>query len=160
MNLIWVNQKTFYLLERLVQFYLYDLSKVSAIAFSKDARYEYDGLELYIQDSDLHAYLIEINQCIVGFVLLNQGQYIPQGYDHAIHGLYLYPLYRGQHYASQAMKNILEMHPGHYFVPVLQQNNEALHFWKKYLEEQKIRYIKDKKNLEGEPCIIFDFSYL
>ncbi len=160
MDLIWVNQETFYLLERLIQFYLYDLSKISMIVFSKDAQYDYEGLDLYIKDKDLSACLMKVDQHVIGFALLNRGKYVPQGYDYAIHGLYVYPLYRKKYYAYQTIVNILQTYPGHYFIPVLASNKDALSFWHSCLGRQKINYSSTKRELDGEDCIIFDFNYL
>ena len=79
MKLVQVQLSTYAILEQFMHYYqdeLYDY--VNSLEMDEYGNYIYEGLEEYVMNPDLRAFLIYDEDLYKGFVLINKGHYIPK----------------------------------------------------------------------------------
>ncbi len=158
MKLIQVQLSTFTVLEQFVHYYLNEIyGYIDGIEMDEYGNYIYGGLEEYVINPDLRAFLIYDEERYKGFVLVNKGRYAPKGYDYTIHELYVAKPYRHQKIATKILEALFEHYKGKYFVMQLEKNNQAIRFWHKFLDQQEISYVEKRRNIDGEPCLTQTF---
>jgi len=150
MKLVFVNKVNYPIFRQFVHYYLneiYDFTE--GLEMDQYGNYEYDGIEDYLKDQSLKAFLMLEDGKYLGFVMLNTGRYVPRGYDYSIHEIYVAKPYRNDGVARAALENIFTYYKGKYLVMQLEKNINALRFWRHYYEEYEISYTEKRRKIDG-----------
>ena len=149
MKLVFVNDVYYPVFRQFVHYYLNEIyDYTDGIGMDQYGNYEYDGIENYLHDNSLKAFLMVEENRYIGFVMLNTGRYIPRGYDFSIHELFVAKPYRHQGYARKALEEIFTYYKGKYLVLQLENNIDALRFWRHYYEENEISFVEKRRQVD------------
>lgn len=88
-------------------------------------------------------YIIEENARPVGFVMVTDASYAPDGYDYCLEEVFLIRNRRGKGIADFAVREVFKNRPGKWTLEVYTQNIPALCFWKRFL-------LQNAENVSGE----------
>lgn len=122
--------------ERLVQLYLYDFSEMQSIDLNPDGLYEYEYLDSYWSESDRFPFLIYVDGCIAGFVLVNSYTVLERDVEaRSIAEFFVVRKYRRRGIGKEAAFHIFDMFPGKWEVREIQPNVPAQRFWRKVIGE-------------------------
>ena len=103
-------------------------------------------------------FLIECNQAIAGFVLLAKSPHT-DGTDYYINDFFILNRFKGKGIGKTAVKQIFESYPGTYGVSQLINNQPAICFWKKVLDENNLDYQEKQWTAEdGNKCLCQEFT--
>lgn len=125
------------LLESLFQFYVHDFSEFAApgsTAFEFDAagRFAaYPHMASYWGDTGRWPLLIRVDERVAGFALVNTISHCGETIDRSMAEFFVARKYRRDGIASEAVRQVFEMHPGKWEVAVAMRNLPALAFWPK-----------------------------
>jgi predicted acetyltransferase len=115
-------------LEKLIQLYLHDISAYFKIDFnSNSCEYLYD-LSTYFKNNK--AYFIEVNNNIVGFILLDINE---DNYE--ISEIFILNNYKHNHYGEQAITTIFNMYKGNWVIKAVPNSHIAENFWNKVINK-------------------------
>lgn len=141
------------LLERLLQFYLYDFSELEAAdsdALDFDAHGGY-GPSLppaeYWTDPDWHALLIRFGGKIAGFAFINTHSHPGGRGQHNMAEFFVARKFRRRGVARESVRQILALLPGSWEVAVKDQNTAAKAFWPQAISAAGVT---DLNLLEGD----------
>lgn len=158
MKLIQVNYDTFPIFRQFVHYYMNEIYDFTDhLEMDRYGNYLYGGIEKYLTEKDLKAFLVYDEDKFKGFVMLHQGRYAPKGYDYNIHEFYIAKPYRHQGLATILLKAIFATYKGKYFVMQLEKNTKAIRFWHHYYNKHEIAYVEKRRQVEGEWCLMQTF---
>lgn len=158
MKMLRVNYNTFPIFRQFVHYYLNEIyDYVGNLEMDRYGNYEYGGIEEYLQDDNLKAFLIYEDDMFKGFLMLNRGRYAPKGYDYCIHEFYIAKPYRHQGIAKRVLEALFRFYKGKYFVMQLEKNTSAIRFWHRYYEKNEIAYTEKRIQVDGEWCLAQTF---
>ena len=101
------------LLWNIFQKYMYEMSCIYQDEMDENGNYPYEYFEEYFSDPQRQAYLIYNDNTLIGFAMLCPYSCMEGGEpDHTMAEFTIFPAFRGQHYALEAVKMILENHRG------------------------------------------------
>ena len=120
-------------LEKLIQLYLHDISKYFKIDFNSNTCEYLYNLSTYFQKNK--AYFIEVNNNIVGFILLDINI---DNYE--ISEIFILNNYKNNHYGEEAITTIFNMYKGNWIIKAVPNSNIAENFWNKVIT----KYTKNK----------------
>lgn len=139
------------LLRFLLQEYLAELSQFGEV----DQHYPY--FDSYWDDSQRWPYLIEINDQLAGFALVNSWSPSGQGTDFAIAEFYILPRFRKSGIGSRAFAALLGNHPGIWELSVMSCNEAAAIFWRHALNAADVVNV-ERVRLNDETVYRFETS--
>jgi predicted acetyltransferase len=123
------------LIESLSQFYIYDFSEMEA-AVSSDLGFTDDGgyaplpdIESYWRIEGFHPLLIRVEQRLAGFSLINTRSHRGGWVEHNMAEFFVARKYRRRGVATEAVRQILTLYPGHWEIAVAKRNTAAMAFW-------------------------------
>lgn len=116
-------------LRNLMHLYLYDMSKFDDEDVNSQGLFEYKYLDHYWTESDRHAFFIEIDGRLAGFVLLNHHSITVENAN-TIAEFFVMRKYRRQGLGSQAAREVFDKLPGEWEVRELSENTAAHAFWR------------------------------
>lgn len=123
-------------LQRLLQFYLHDLSEFHDAEMGEDAVFREFTLDSYFADSAKAPFLIRVNGKLAGFALISGEVLMPESEGgKCINEFFVLRRYRGMGVGQAAVGEILSMAPSRWEVRVVEQNHPALHFWQAALQQ-------------------------
>lgn len=158
MKMLQVNHNTFPILRQFMHYYMNEIFDfVKDLEMDRYGNYVYGGIERYLADNDLKAFLIYDEDKFKGFLLLHKGRYAPRGYDYNIHEFYIAKPYRHQGLAHQILKGLFEVYKGKYFVMQIEKNTKAIRFWHRYYERNEIAFVEKRVQIDGEWCLTQTF---
>lgn len=104
------------LIQNMARFYVYDLSKECGFISSDwtlpaDRLYESFDFKDFFQDVDKRAYLINVDDEVAGFILLNQKGILPET-EWNMGEFFILAKFQGKGIGSEAAKQIWNKHPG------------------------------------------------
>lgn len=138
-------------IQNMARFYVYDMSRQCGFisddwACPPDGLYESYDFKKYFEEADRRAFLIQIQDELVGFVLLNQlGNYPETNWN--MGEFFILAKFQGRGVGQLVASKIWNMHEGFWEVAVIPENKQALAFWRQtiaaftnnqYTEELKI----------------------
>jgi predicted acetyltransferase len=148
-------------LQNMFQFYLHDLSAYTDnLTTNTDCVFENDDINTYYEKDTLIPMMIECDNTIIGFILLNMPPFTPSGYDYHINDFFILKKYRGQGLGKTAVRELLQKYSGKFAMVQLLKNTIAIHFWEKALNECGIVYEEKDIIEDGEPCRFQSFIKL
>jgi len=124
------------ILEHLMQLYLHDFSEFERADVNSEGLYEYEYLDLYWEEDQRHPFLIYVDGCIAGFVLVNKVVYLSENKGaNAIAEFFVMRKYRRMGVGKSAALKIFDKFPGKWEVQETKRNIPAQKFWRKIIAE-------------------------
>jgi predicted acetyltransferase len=123
------------LIENLSQFYIYDFSEMETASSS---RMEFGDHGFYSPLPDIDSYwrtegfrplLIHDRQRLVGFTLINTRSHCGGRVEHNMAEFFVARKHRRRGVATEAVRQILALYPGHWEIAVAERNAAARAFW-------------------------------
>lgn len=128
-------------LENLITLYLHDLSEFADdLKVNQDGKFEYEGIELYFTRDELKPFFIYFHDEVVGFILLNSGNFVPKDIDYSVHEFFILKSFRKKGIGSAAVRKLMDIYKGKYKIVQLAGNKPAINFWKSFYRKQGIEY--------------------
>jgi predicted acetyltransferase len=126
------------LVENLFQFYAYDFSEFARpefvhFDFNAEARFDaYPDMDSYWRDDGHWPLLIRDGGRVAGFALVNTHSHVSGGsVERNMAEFFVARRFRRHGVASEAVRQILSLHPGSWEIAVAARNTGALAFWPK-----------------------------
>lgn len=113
----------------LLQKYLYEMSRFYGDSIGPDGNFPYQYFDCYFTQRGRQAYLIERAGTVVGFAMLNAHSYLGRAVDHVLAEFTIFPGYRRNGCARQAVQLILDTRPGRWELKYAQKNSGARALW-------------------------------
>lgn len=133
------------LIEGLFQFYLYDFSEMEPpeatdLVFEEDGRYRpFPPLATYWDEADRWPLLIRVGGRPAGFALINTHSHKGGHVARNMGEFFVARKYRGGAIATEALRQVLALHPGPWEVAVVARNARAKVFWPRALAAAGVR---------------------
>jgi predicted acetyltransferase len=151
----------------MARFYVYDLSRQCGFIskewmIPEDGLYECFDLKPYFEDPTHRAYLIQVEQELAGFALLNPiGSCVETEWK--MDEFFILAKFQGKGVGSHVATALFDKHPGRWEVTVIPENQTALSFWRKtishYMQEQYQCETKHIRPGQSQPCrVVFTFD--
>ena len=123
-------------LERLMQFYLYDFSEFEYFDISRDGLYENEHLDLYWTEPDRHAFMIRVDDQLAGFVLVNSYVCLEESQGaKSIAEFFVMRKYRRQGIGRIAALRVFDLFPGKWEIRQIHSNTAGQLFWRNVIGE-------------------------
>lgn len=124
-KLLWnINQK-----------YLYEMTKYYPDNMDEQGNYHYGYFDAYFTDAERKAFFIYDDEIMVGFVMLNPYSAIGHHPDYTIAEFTIFPSYRRNHYAINAVNLILSIYHGKWEIKYNEKNAGAKELWTMVTEQ-------------------------
>jgi len=143
------------LIEGLSRFYIYDFSELEPADsddFDFSDRGDYDPLpylEAYWREPDRHPLVIRVGDKAAGFALINSHSHQGGAVERNMAEFFVARKFRRHGVATEAVRQILATHPGHWEVAVAQRNLAARAFWPRAISAAA--GVADLIQIEGDP---------
>lgn len=142
-------------IERLMQFYIYDFTELLPPAKIPELREAgsfdaYPGLDDYWSEADHSAWVIRTEGKLAGFALLNKHAHLGRSVDFNMAEFFVARPFRGQGVAREAFHQLLERHPGIWEVAIGAYNKPAQSFWPRAIEAANV---SDIETFEGDGVV-------
>lgn len=124
----------------LVELYIYDLNEIApdSIMFELDqhGRFGYPRFERFWQNNACRAYLFKYYGKYAGFSLTHNSPFFHKDDNGKVIGEFgVLKMYRNKGIGLQAAKYIMTHDPGYWEMRVIDENQRAVYFWNKVLQE-------------------------
>lgn len=126
-----VNSNEKETLANLLEKYNYEFSQYDKRDLPPNAIYGYKYLDNYFTDNDRYAYFIYCDNKLAGFALIRQNPKCERVVDWSIAEFFVIYNYRRQGVATEAVKQLFEIHKGHYHLSYHKNNIASKIFWNK-----------------------------
>ncbi|MCU8082336.1 GNAT family N-acetyltransferase [Shewanella sp. SM23] len=145
------------MLQRLLQLYYFDSTPWSKEDIGIDGLY--DGstasvLESYVNSQEAKAYLIWVNEVLVGFVLLDRVE-VEERPIWELADLFILPKYRGGWIALEVVRQIFEQISTPILVATFKENELALRFFKAVSKRLQLNSVRELIEDETTPFYTF-----
>jgi len=117
------------LLWTLLQAYLHEMTAYYPGETDARGDYRYTYFDVYFTEPARKAYFICNEDQIIGFAMLNPYSAINRTPDFTMAEFTILPAYRGRHYAREAVRMILSVHPGRWEIKFNEKNAAAKRLW-------------------------------
>ena len=142
------------LIAGLMQFYVYDFSEMhpdelERFAVEPDGLFgPYPGLDSYWDEEGHWPLIIRRGGAPIGFMLINQVSHRDDGFvERNMAEFFVMRQHRRGGLATEALRQVLALHPGRWGAAVLARNTGALAFWPRALQACGVR---DLTSAEGD----------
>ena len=126
-KLVSIDRKELYILENLLQLYLYDISYYFPIDFdSLNGKYIYEGLEKYVDSSNDYAYFIKYENSIVGFILVGK-----DNDSYILQEIFVLNNFKNKGLGEDAVHKLFHQIGGEWIIKSLPCSTLAEKFWNK-----------------------------
>jgi predicted acetyltransferase len=123
------------LLDRLLQFYLYDFSEIDPDDVGEDGRFSYDVLDRYGRDSGHDALLLRVGGKPAGFALVDERSTLPgSSHRHYVHEFHVLRAYRRKGYGLAMAWAVFDRYPGLWQIEEIGPNLDAQAFWRRAVD--------------------------
>jgi predicted acetyltransferase len=117
-----------------MELYLYDFTDFDRAEIGPDGLYGYSYLDNYWAEPDRYPFLLHLNGCLAGFVLVCKYNYLSAERDcWVIAEFFILRKYRRQGLGTQAAAAIFDRFPGPWQVGQIPENTPATAFWRKVI---------------------------
>lgn len=145
-------------IENLMQFYNYDLSEWTPVAFAPEGRYQLRPKAPYWAQPDVHPFLIWVGDELAGVAVVDRDCEDSQS-DHNMGYFFLARGYRGHGLAARAAGEVLARFPGRWEVYHLMANTPAAQFWPGVIRGRAAGEIdREVRTLHGDECCLYRFT--
>lgn len=122
------------LIQRMLQFYLYDFSEFGKSDLDSHGCFDYRYLDHYWNEKERHPFIVCVDGKLAGFVLVNRHSYLP-GNEWSVAEFFIMRKYRRQGVGKAAAFCIFDQFRGKWEVQEMEANLPAQHFWRKVIAE-------------------------
>lgn len=119
------------ILAELLEKYIYEFSQYDKRELPQNARYGYKYLDNYFTDNDRYAYFIYCDSKLAGFALIRQNPKCERSVDWSVAEFFVIYNYRRQGVATEAVKQLFDIHKGYYHINYHKKNIASELFWNK-----------------------------
>lgn len=119
------------LLFNLNQKYLYEMTNYYDSDFDESGNIHYGYFDAYFTDPKRKAFLIYVDQKLAGFAMIHPYSNISEQPDHVMAEFTVFPQFRKNHIAVQAIEAIFERYPGNWEIKYNEKNTAARALWTK-----------------------------
>ncbi|WP_343635133.1 GNAT family N-acetyltransferase [Roseateles sp.] len=145
-------------IENLMQFYNYDLSEWTPVAFAPEGRYQLRPKAPYWAQPDVHPFVIWHGAELAGFAVVD-GECEDPGSDHNMGYFFLARGYRGHGLAARAASELLARFPGRWEIYHLMANTPAAQFWPGVIRGRAAgEIVREVRSLHGDDCCLYRFT--
>lgn len=116
-------------LSNLLEKYNYEFSQYDKRQFDSNGLFGYKYLDNYFTDNDRFAYFIYADNILAGFVLLNKYQECERPIDWSIAEFFVSYNFRRAGVATEAVRQIFEIHKGYYHIKYHKKNEASVVLW-------------------------------
>lgn len=124
-----VKEENRTLLWNVLQKYLHEMTLYYPNRVDKQGNYHYQYFDAYFTDAERTALFIYNDRTLIGFVMLNPYSAIEHHPDYTIAEFTIFPSYRRNHYALDAMNLILLTFHGNWEIKYNKKNRGAKKLW-------------------------------
>ncbi|MFD8495517.1 GNAT family N-acetyltransferase [Amycolatopsis sp. NPDC059657] len=124
-ELVAVDEADKSVLERVLQFYLYDFAEIRGEALTPHGTYTYRYLDGYFTDEDREAWFIKAGGELAGFAFVRGD--LPEDWN--VGEFFVLRKFRRQGVASEAARLLFTGHPGEWTLSFDHDNAPAAAFW-------------------------------
>lgn len=150
-------------IQRMFLFYVYDLGRTCGFnpgwECPTDLDFEVDDLTPYFEEPTRKAFLIQVENAVAGFVLLNQ-----TGDTWHLDEFFVHGTFQKKGIGRKIAFELWEQYPALWELSVIPENKPALFFWRGTIASfTQGKYVEEMKTIEqqGKPSkqrIIFNFD--
>ncbi len=128
------------ILRHLMELYMYDFTEFDGADIGNLGLYEYPYLDHYWVEPERSPFLVRVNDCLAGFVLVARYNYLSSEKDCWVMAeFFIMRKYRHQGVGERVALNIFDQFPGPWQVGQIIGNPIAIAFWRKVIS----RYTHD-----------------
>jgi predicted acetyltransferase len=132
-HLVKVNSNEENTLHRLIQFYIYEFTRFRKdIVLERDGSYKPFNLEKYWEEDKYHPFFIKLEEELVGFALIEEGN---EDSPNVIEEFFVIRKYHAKGLGRAAAQKLFSMFPGKWHVVQIENNYPAQAFWRKTIRE-------------------------
>lgn len=126
-------------IQNLARFYAYDMSRYCGQSFEgwefpANGLYECIDFKKYLDQADIHAFIIKINQELAGFAFINKLEVLPET-NWNMAQFFIVAKFQRSGVGRDIAKHLFDRFQGEWSVGVIPQNTRALKFWGKVIAE-------------------------
>jgi predicted acetyltransferase len=142
------------LVEALFQFYAYDFSEMEPTGsadfeFNAQGRFDdYTYMADYWRDANRWPLLIRLDGRLAGFALVNARSHRGGSVERNMAEFFVARKFRREGVATEAVRQILALHPGRWEVAVVERNAAAKAFWPRAIAAAPT--VRDLERVEGD----------
>lgn len=123
------------ILRNLLEKYLYEFSQWDRCDVNALGLYGYDYLDHYWTQSGRHAFFIDVNNCLAGFVMVNDHPAVDEPTDYAMAEFFVMHKYRRGGVGREAVRQIFERFKGRWQIRCHPKNEASVRFWDSVVSE-------------------------
>ncbi|WP_108670287.1 GNAT family N-acetyltransferase [Peribacillus acanthi] len=121
-------------LGNLLEFYVYEFSKIIDIHLDENGRYGFERLDSYFTDPTIFPYFIKKEGKLAGFVIVSKGEEVDD-FDFNIDEFFVMNRYMGTGLSKEAAIEVFNLFVGKWQVVQIEKNYRAQAFWRKVIKE-------------------------
>lgn len=154
-----IKKKNYTLFKNLYQFYIYELSEFKEFPLNNFGKFEDSITNLYLIEEDLLPYFIIYNEKVVGFILIQSGNWSPSSsIDYYIGEFFILRMYQKNGLGYKAIKEVFKIHKGVYLVGQISSNIPAIKFWNNLYKIENIKTLNFIEKNENYNFILQQFK--
>lgn len=150
------------ILANLLEKYNYEFSQYDKRFFDHNGLFGYKYLDNYFTDNDRFAYFIYADKVLAGFALINKYHECQRPIDWSIAEFFVAYNFRRQGVATEAVRQIFEIHKGFYHIKYHKKNQASSVLWnsiaKKYSDNNYVVCIGDEPFGDGTQATVLFFQ--
>ena len=154
-------------IQNMARFYVYDRTKYIGWECPANGMFECIDFMHYLENPTSRAYLVKLNNELVGFVLLDKVQLI-EPVDWNMGEFFILAKFQNKGIGAHLAREIFKAHQGQWSVAVMAKNIAAVHFWRKIISDMSNKNfaevfsskeeLKTRDNLEPDDITILLFD--
>ena len=127
-------------LANLLEKYNYEFSQYDKRQFDNNGLFGYKYLNNYFTESSRYAYFIYVDDTLAGFALVNKYKECERPIDWSIAEFFVSYNFRQQGVATQAVRQIFEIHKGLWHIKYHEKNLASVALWNKIAKMYDCNY--------------------
>ncbi|ADG25502.1 TPA: GNAT family N-acetyltransferase [Legionella pneumophila] len=146
-KLIEATLSNYPVIQNMARFYVYDMSRYCGFiseewACPPDGLYESYDFKIYFTDPERKAFLIQIENELAGFALLNK--FGTQAVDWNMGEFFILAKFQGKGIGQSVAHQLWRTHPGEWEISVIPENIPALSFWRQAVMTYTLNQYKEQ----------------
>lgn len=122
------------LIQRMMELYQYDFSEIEGTDLNKHGYFGYPYLDYYWVETDRYPFIVQVDEKLAGFALVNQYTYLP-GSQYSVAEFFILRKYRMQGIGKQVAFHVFNLFVGKWEIHQVNSNTVAQKFWRHVIKE-------------------------
>lgn len=127
-KLVLASIECYPIIQNMGSFYVYEASRECGFPLPEDGLYKHKDYKNYFEEETRSAYLIQAQDEIAGFILLNQAT-IEKATNWNIGEFFVLAKFQRKGIGMQAAHKLWRQHPGRWEISIIPENKSAIQFW-------------------------------